>query len=63
MSRVPLPKIPNRVPDPESERRLLEIRRQAETRGIVAGKGILPAGAPFPKASPQTGYYGLPMLK
>jgi hypothetical protein len=63
MSRVPIPVIPNRTPDQESERRLLEIRKEAETRGMVSGKGILPLGAPFPKATPQTGYYGIPMLK
>ena len=63
MSRVPIPSVPNRVPDKESERRLLEIRKQAETHGAVTGKGIVPAGAPFPKATPETGYYGVPMLK
>ena len=63
MSRVPIPVIPNRTPDQESERRLLEIRKEAETRGMVSGKGILPEGAPFPRATPQTGYYGIPMLK
>ena len=25
--------------------------------------GIRPAGAPFPVASPETGYYGIPLLK
>ncbi len=60
MSRVPIPVIPNRTPDQESERRLLEIRKEAETRGMVSGKGILPEGAPFPRATPQTGYYGIP---
>ncbi len=26
-------------------------------------KGIVPVGAPFPMASPSTGYYGIPLLK
>ena len=54
---------PPRVPDESSERRLFEIRHQAESRGIVAEKGIRPGGAPFPVASPETGYYGMPLLK
>ena len=37
-------------------------RRDAE-RGKLAAKGVRPAGAPFPKASPETGYYGIPLLK
>jgi polysulfide reductase-like protein len=63
MSRVPLPEIPNRVPDAESEHRLAEIRREAKQAGVVSAKGITPAGAPFPRATPETGYYGLPLLK
>lgn len=43
--------------------RLLEIRRQAETRGRVEAGGVHPPGAPFPQASPQTGYYGIHLLK
>jgi hypothetical protein len=54
---------PPRVPDESSERRLFEIRREAESKGIVGGKGIRPGGAPFPIASPETGYYGIPLLK
>lgn len=45
------------------EARLLEIRRQAERHGQVEGKGIRPAGAPFPQASPEHGYYGIHLLK
>ena len=45
------------------ENRLYEIRREAEKKGRVEGTGIHPAGAPFPVASPQTGYYGVPLLK
>ncbi len=63
MSRVPLPEIPDRIPDAKSEQRLAEIRREAMQRGMVSGKGIMPAGAPFPKATAETGYYGVPLLK
>src|SRR5712691_2788913 len=52
-----------RVPDSSSEQRLVEIRQEAERRGEVKAIGIRPSGAPFPKASPETGYYGLPLLK
>lgn len=63
MSRVPLPEMPDRVPDQRSEARLAEIRQEAAERGTVSGKGTRPVGAPFPKASSETGYYGVPMLK
>src|SRR5262249_47647840 len=53
----------DRIPDNASEARLLEIRREAEQRGAVASAGIRPTGAPFPVASPETGYYGVPLLK
>lgn len=52
-----------RTPDASSERRLVEIRREAESTGKVAAKGVRPGGAPFPVASPETGYYGIPLLK
>jgi len=58
---IPFPKAG--VPDVERERRLREIRRQAETRGQTSLRGIRPEGAPFPQASPETGYYGIPLLK
>jgi hypothetical protein len=45
------------------EQRLLELRREAELRGEVKGSGVRPRGAPFPMASPETGYYGIPLLK
>ena len=54
---------PPRVPDDSSERRLFEIRHEAESKGIVTGKGTRPSGAPFPVASVETGYYGIPLLK
>lgn len=56
-------RIKPRVPDEASERRLFEIRREAETSGKVVGKGLRPGGAPFPVASPEAGYYGIPLLK
>src|SRR5215831_347841 len=49
--------------DLEHEKRLLEIRSEAEARGEIKVRGIRPIGAPFPKASPETGYYGIPLLK
>jgi len=45
------------------ESRLFEIRREAEEKGRVEALGIRPAGAPFPMASPESGYYGVPLLK
>jgi hypothetical protein len=47
----------------ERERRLHEIRREAELKGQLKVAGIRPPGAPFPKASAETGYYGIPLLK
>jgi formate-dependent nitrite reductase membrane component NrfD len=80
MSRVPLPDMPSRVPDAESERRLAEIRREAAEEGVVPSfttrpgaasathvqrlpHHFVPAGAPFPRATAETGYYGIPLLK
>lgn len=54
------------IPEPidwSRENRLLEIRREAEKEGRVEAAGIRPGGAPFPIASPATGYYGIPLLK
>ncbi len=45
------------------EKRLDEIRHEAEMRGALQTGGARPPGAPFPKASPETGYYGIPLLK
>jgi len=56
-------RITPRIPDESSERRLVEIRREAESTGKVVAKGVRPGGAPFPQASPETGYYGIPLLK
>ena len=55
-SRIQLPVV-------EKEQKLHEIRREAEQRGRVDGRGIRPSGAPFPRASAETGYYGIPLLK
>jgi hypothetical protein len=63
MSRVPLPELPGRIPDSQSESRLSAIRREAAQSGVVSGKGVSPEGAPFPQASPISGYYGVPLLK
>jgi formate-dependent nitrite reductase membrane component NrfD len=49
--------------DSARERRLIEIKREAETRGMMKIAGTRPEGAPFPVASPETGYYGIPLLK
>jgi hypothetical protein len=58
----PVPITP-REPDVSKERRLVEIRSEAETQGKVVAKGVRPRGAPFPVASPESGYYGIPLLK
>jgi hypothetical protein len=51
------------IPDAPREARLLSIRREAEKKGRLVEQGVRPEGAPFPKASPETGYYGIPLLK
>ena len=51
-----------RVPDQATEKRLEEIREQAAL-GRLDAKGIRPAGAPFPEAKAENGYYGLPLVK
>lgn len=56
-------RITPRIPDEASERRLFEIKREAERTGKTTAKGTRPSGAPFPAASPETGYYGIPLLK
>jgi hypothetical protein len=47
----------------DREARLLEIRRRAAESGNLEVAGVHPAGAPFPIASAETGYYGIPLLK
>src|SRR5690349_25034252 len=53
----------DQVESTASESRLTEIRREAESRGVIKAEGIRPPGAPFPKASVETGYYGIALLK
>lgn len=48
--------------DLEREQRLDAIRQQAEHRTLQV-VSTSPAGAPFPQASPEHGYYGIPLLK
>jgi hypothetical protein len=45
------------------EARLDELRREAQETGTVQAPGVRPAGAPFPIADAEHGYYGLPLLK
>ena len=49
--------------DSHREARLLEIRKRAEQFGTVGEQAPSIPGAPFPIASPETGYYGIPLLK
>ena len=51
------------VPAEIRELRLDAIRREAKEKGVVDAPGVRPAGSPMPIASPQTGYYGAPLLK
>jgi hypothetical protein len=37
--------------------------QSADAGDAFQKKGIVPSGAPFPMASPSTGYYGIPLLK
>src|SRR2546423_1387612 len=47
----------------EAQVRVDEIHREAERRGQLQVVTPRPSGAPFPQASPETGYYGIPLLK
>jgi formate-dependent nitrite reductase membrane component NrfD len=51
------------TPDTKREARLLSIRQEAEKKGRLVEQGVRPIGSPFPKASPETGYYGIHLLK
>jgi formate-dependent nitrite reductase membrane component NrfD len=53
----------HRMKKPISESRLHELKEEAARSGRVNERGVRPAGAPFPVASPETGYYGIPLLK
>jgi formate-dependent nitrite reductase membrane component NrfD len=52
-----------KVPTTESEAQLEQLRREAELNGRVDRPGIRPPGSPFPQATSENGYYGLPLLK
>ena len=59
---------PVRIPaegqiDLEREQRLEDIRQAAERQGKLEVIGVRPAGAPFPRATPENGYYQIPLLK
>lgn len=45
------------------EHRLQEIRQQAEATGKLRVMEPRSPEVPFPKATPETGYYGIPLLK
>jgi len=47
----------------QREQRLDEIRREAEKQEQLKAVGARPPGAPFPQASPENGYYQIPLLK
>jgi hypothetical protein len=57
------PVTPLRNADAARERRLEEIRQEAERRGQLQVVSTRPSGAPFPQASPEHGYYEIPLLK
>ena len=52
-----------RLPDYASEQRIAELRQEAERKGVVLETGVRPGGSPIPRASEETGYYGIPLLK
>jgi Polysulphide reductase, NrfD len=54
---------PHPTGDLGREWRLEEIRRQAEQQRRLTFVGDRPAGASFPQASPENGYYQIPLLK
>jgi Polysulphide reductase, NrfD len=59
---------PMRIPAEEEvdlnrEQRLDEIRKAAERQGELKVVGARPAGAPFPQATAENGYYQIPLLK
>jgi hypothetical protein len=46
--------------EPQSEKRIEELREQAWKDGVVPGKGVDVAGGPIPR---KPGYYGQPVIK
>jgi hypothetical protein len=59
----PIPIRPDDADSLRRERRLDDIRLEAERHGQLQVVGARPAGAPFPQASPENGYYQIPLLK
>ena len=57
------PALPLRHSQAARESRLQEIRQEAEQRGQLQVVSSRPSGAPFPEASPEHGYYEIPLLK
>jgi hypothetical protein len=55
--------LPEYARDAQRERRLDEIRLEAEKHGQLQVVSRRPEGAPFPQASPENGYYQIPLLK
>ena len=51
------------VPEDGREERLRALREEAAAKGTVRATGIRPLASPMPAASPETGYYGQPLLK
>ena len=62
-SQNPPPLEPIESPQPSREHRLVEIRREAESRGRVEALGVRLPGAPLPLPSSELSYYDLPLLK
>ena len=60
---APLPSRTRELSDIDREHRLDELRREAEKRGQLQVVAARPQGAPFPQATPEGGYYGIPLLK
>lgn len=60
----PYGNVDDHTPSSGKERRLRELRRQAEIGGPLRDEGIAPAGSPLPVAVDRAkGYYGQPLLK
>ncbi len=61
--RDPVPIRPDQSLDFKREQRLDEIRREAEKRGQLQVLAARSHQGTFPQATPETGYYGIPLLK
>ena len=58
-----IPNLTQKISGSDNELRLAQLREEARQHGKVEGHGIRPEGAPFPQASSEAGYYGIPLLK